>query len=334
MKRNIVESYSIEEAFRALNKKPQRKVVESADANRTFAQVANVVPFKDFISGKSMIYFLQDFAGFTGELYIVSYNGDVYGLDTGNEIAEYICATHEVTSYDDLAEFANYSPNDIDGDVGLYGEKNIPVASFNYDGLNVEEFIKKFEFEPPRITETATKEIVEFVNDDLTNIVETQDAEAAADWILKNTACADPKSDIIEMCRDYGCKAQIYDILALDKYFRVAAPKLTKWWTIWDEDGAFGAAWNMLLVDSDNNIYGACAETQGGPFIYGLAFISPEELADYLAEHPVAGNYTPADVSDAVDTVEGHGGYNNPLAQKICDECEAILPDLDDEDYM
>lgn len=153
MKRNIVESYSIEEAFRALNKKPQRKVVESVSTGRTFAQVANVVPFKDFISGKSMIYFLQDFAGSTGELYMVAYNGDIYGLDTGNEIANYICGIHEITSYDDLAEFANYSPDDIDSDVKLYGEKNIPVASFNYDGLNVEEFINRFELEPPRITE-------------------------------------------------------------------------------------------------------------------------------------------------------------------------------------
>lgn len=151
MKRTIVESMSMEEAFRALNKKPQRKVVESIDTGRTFAQIANVVPFKDFISGKSMIYFLQDFAGSTGELYIVAYNGDVYGLDTGNEIADYICGTHEITSYDDLAEFANYSLDDID--IKLYGEKNIPATSFNYDGLNIEEFINRFEFEPPRVTD-------------------------------------------------------------------------------------------------------------------------------------------------------------------------------------
>ena len=181
------------------------------------------------------------------------------------------------------------------------------------------------------LNKKATKEVVEAAGDDLTKIIETQDAEAAADWILKNTACADPKSDLVEMCRDYGCRAQIYDILALDKYFRVAAPKLTKWWTIWDEDGAFGAAWNMLLVDSDGNIYGACAEIQGGPFVYGLAFIPPEELAEYLTEHPVTGNYTPADVSD---NITGPQGYNDPVAKKICDECEAILPDLDDEDYM
>lgn len=330
MKRKIVESYSIEEAFRALNKKPKQKVAESAgeveydldfldDEPRPSSEVAKL---ESLCKQHNII--LIDRSEFDISSYDIepqnSYENPLYyELDTDADTD-----TNNVViaiSYDDGRIFIEEDYKNI----GMEEGTEYP---------NAEAFISDYLKHINDVTETLNKKpmkkIAEAVDDDLTNIIKTQDAEAAADWILKNTSCADPKGDIMEMCRAYGCRAQMYDVLALDKAFKTILPNLTKWWTASDEYGsAFNAAWSMLLVDSDSNIYGTWAETQGGPYIFGLGYVSIEELTQYLAKYPVDGNYTPAEFDESKF---GRWGYSSPVSQKICAECTAIFPDVYDDD--
>lgn len=105
-----------------------------------FTTIAEIVPFDDFIRGKTAIYFLKDFAGYTAELYIGVYDGAIYGVDPANETADYICEISDITSYEDLSLKANF-----DSDNDFYGEEAVLINEFNYDDLTWAEFIQKYE---------------------------------------------------------------------------------------------------------------------------------------------------------------------------------------------
>lgn len=105
-----------------------------------FTTIAEIVPFADFISGKTAIYFLKDFMGYTAELYIGVYDGAIYGVDPANETADYICEISDITSYEDLSLKANF-----DSDNDFYGEKAVLINEFNYDDLTWAEFIQKYD---------------------------------------------------------------------------------------------------------------------------------------------------------------------------------------------
>lgn len=104
----------------------------------TFTAIAEIVPFADFISGKTAIYFLKDFNGYTAGLYIGVYEGAIYGVDPTNETADYICEVSDITSYNDLSLKANF-----DSDSNLYDEEAVLITEFKYDDLTWGEFIQK-----------------------------------------------------------------------------------------------------------------------------------------------------------------------------------------------